>query len=239
MRRTQHLLAIFLAAVLLLPSCSEKLANRTDLSDADLYARGRRYADRKKFDDAIEHFQALLERFPTSPLAPGAQLALADARMENRDFVEAEIAFDDFLRLYPASDNVPYALFRKGELVFRQMGKPGRDQTKTVEALNTFSLLREKYPSSPQASAAANRLREIRNRLAEHEVYVVSHYLSRGKYGSAETRAKRALADYPDAASAPTLLSLLAEALQREGKAEDAAEARRSLQEKFPGRKPR
>lgn len=234
MRRTFHLLAILAAAVLLAPSCSEKLAKRTDLSDSDLLSRGRQKAAQKRHDDAIEHFRVLLERFPTSPLAPKAQIALADALAENGDAVEAEIAFDDFVRLYPASDNVPYALFRKGELLFRQMGKPGRDQAKTVEAMKTFLLLREKYPSSPLASSAAGRIREIRNRLAEHDVRVVSHYLTRGKYDSAEARAKRALSEYPDAASAPELISLLAKALERQGKTEDAVEARKSLREKFP-----
>jgi outer membrane protein assembly factor BamD len=156
--------------------------------------------------------------------------------MENGDNVEAEVAFDDFLRLYPASDNVPYALFRKGELLFRQGSKPGRDQTKTLEAIRTYKLLLEKNSSGPYAETAAKRLGDLRNRLAEHEARVVSHYLSRRKYDSAEARGRRAVADYSDTATLPSLMSLLAEALEREGKKEEAAELRNSLREKFPGR---
>jgi outer membrane protein assembly factor BamD len=235
MRRTLHLLAILTAAALVLLSCSEKLSKQSGLSAQDLFSRGQQKMAKKKYDSAIEHFQVLLERFPTSPLAPRAQLALADAHMENKDDVEAEVGYDDFLRLYPASDNVPYALYRKGELLFRQRGKPGRDQTKTVEAIRTFRLLLEKSPSDPHAAAAARRIAELRNLLAEHEVAVVSHYLARKKYESAEARARRAVADYTDTTSLPTLMSLLAQALDRQGKKEEAAEVRKSLREKFPG----
>ena len=232
MRRTRHLLAIPMAAAFLLVSCSGKLAEQKGLTDSDLFSRGQQLYAKKKYDRAIEHFQVLLERFPTSPLAPDAQLALADAHMENGDNVEAEIGYDDFLRLYPAHGKIPYALFRKGELLYRQIGKPGRDQTKTTEALRVYKRLLEQDPSGTHAKAAAGRVAELRNRLAENEAVVVSNYLSRKKYESAETRARRAVSEYADTPSLPTLLSLLAEALVKEGKKEEAAEVRNSLREK-------
>ncbi len=233
MRPTRFLLAIPMAAALLVVSCSGKLAEQKGLTDSDLFSRGQQLLAKKKYDRAIEHFQVLLERFPTSPLAPQAQLSLADARMENKDNLEAEIAYDDFLRLYPAHGKVPYALFRKGEILYRQVGKPGRDQTKTVEAIRAYKRVLEQDPSGPYAKDAAHRITELRNRLAENEVVVVSNYLSRKKYESAESRARRAMSEYSDTASLPTLMSLLAKALEKEGKKEEAAEVQRSLQEKF------
>lgn len=219
---------------LLLPSCSEKLARMKGLTDKDFYARGQQMMAKKNSGDAIEAFQLLLERFPNSPLAPGAQLSLADAEAASKKDVEAESAYDDFLRLYPASDNVPYALSRKGELLFRQIGSPERDQTKTHEALKTFTRLVEKSPNSPYAAKARERVKELRTRLAEHEEAVAAHYLARKQYDSAEARSRRALADYPDTSVAPRLLSDLAAALKRQGKKEEAAQVRRTLKEKFP-----
>lgn len=222
--------------LLVFSACSEKLSKQTGLTDADLLARGERKFAQKKYGSAIEHFQVLVERFPTSPLAARAQLLLGDARMENKDDIEAEVAFDDFLRLYPASDNVPYALLRKGELLARQVGDPARDQTKTHEAIKTFALLLEKAPNGPYAARAGARVAELRARLAAHEERIVSHYLKRKQYDSAEARARRALADYPDTKETPRLLSLLAEALDGQGRKADAAEVRKSLSEKFPER---
>ena len=229
-------LAAGIVVSLLLIACSDKVAKQTGLTDAELLARGEQRLARKKYRPAIEHFQSLLERFPASPLAARAQLLLGDARMDNKDNVEAEVAFDDFLRLYPASDNVPYALFRKGELLFRQVGDPARDQTKTIEAVKTFTLLREKDPNGPYAARAAARIGELRGRLAAHEERVVAHYLRRRQYDSAEARARRALADYPDTKETPRLLALLADALDGRGRKAEAAEVRKSLSEKFPER---
>jgi outer membrane assembly lipoprotein YfiO len=235
MRRTRYSLVLLTAAAFLVVSCSEKLAQQPGLSDTALFTRGQQYLAKEKYEKAIEHFKVLLERFPNSPLAPKAQLALADAYRGNKDNLESEVAYDDFIRLYPANDNVPYALFQKGELFSRQVSKPGRDQTKTHEAIRIYKLLLEKDPAGPYAETATRRVKELRNRLAEHEVYVVTHYLTRRKPDSAEARAKRALSDYPDTTSVPTLMSLLAEALADEGKKEEAATVSKNLREKYLG----
>jgi len=234
MLRPCNVLALFLAASVLFPACSEKLSRRTGLADRELFSGGEQNLARKKHGNAVEYFRGLLERYPNSPLAPRAQLMLADAYMENGDEAEAEVAFDDFLRLYPANDNVPYALSRKGELLFRQVRDPRRDQTKTREAIRAYTLLLEKSPSGPYATSASARITELRNRLAEHEAQVVKHYLARKQYPSAETRATRAIAEYPGTQALPSLLALLAESLEREGKPAEAAEVRKSLSEKFP-----
>lgn len=236
MRRT--LLAppflLFLALLPLFPACSRNLAKRTDLTAADLHSGGMQRFAKKDYKDAIEYFQAFLERFPTSPLAPEVQLSLADARMERREVPEAEAAFDDFLRLYPSSDNVPYALYRKGELLSRDVADPGRDQTRTREAIATLRTLLARQPDGPLAAPAKERIRQLEDRLAAHEALVVGHYLRRKRYESAETRARHALQEFPGTRETPRILSQLAEALDRQGKEAEAAAARALLSEKFP-----
>ena len=70
MRRTRLFLATGAVLILLLSSgCSEKLSRQTGLTDAGLFARGQKQAEQKKYEDAAESFQLLVERFPTSPLA--------------------------------------------------------------------------------------------------------------------------------------------------------------------------
>ena len=214
MRRMRFFLAIGAALLLLIPAgCSEKLSRQPGLTDADLLARGEKMAEQKKYGAASEAFRVLLERFPSSPLAARAQFGLAVNRMENKEEIEAEVAFDDFLRLYPSDPRVSDALLLKGGLLARQALPPGRDQGKTQEAVKAYTMFLEREPGSPRAGEAAGKLRELRNRLALHEASVVNHYLSRKRFDSAEARARRAVAAYPDVPAAPTLLSLLAKAL--------------------------
>jgi outer membrane assembly lipoprotein YfiO len=221
MRRTRLFLATGAALILVFSSgCSEKLSRQTGLTDADLLARGEKQAELKKYGAASEAFQVLLERFPTSPLA-------------KKEEIEAEVAFDDFLRLYPADPKVPDALLLKGALLSRQVLPPGRDQGKTLEAVKTYTMFLEREPGSPRAQEASGKIRELRNRLALHEETVVKHFLSRKLYDSAEARARRAIAAYPDVPAAPTLLSMLAQALEKQGKRDEAETIRKTVAEKY------
>ena len=235
MRRTRLFLATGAVLILLFSSgCSEKLSRQSGLTDAGLFARGQKQAEEKKYKAASESFQVLLERFPTSPLAAQAQFGLASGRMANRDEAEAEVAFDDFLRLYPADPKVPDALFMKGTLLSRQSLPPGRDQGKTLEAIKAYTLFLEREPASPRAQQASGKIRELRNRLALHEANVVDHFLARKRFDSAEARARRAVASFPDVPAAPRLLSLLAQALEKQGKREEAETFRKTLAEEYP-----
>ena len=227
--------ALVLFLLLLPPGCSAKLSKQTGLGAAELFDIGVKKAEQKKYSDAADAFQLLIERYPTSPLAPQAQFGLAKNRMEDGSDVEAEVAFDDFLRLYPADPRVPDALYLKGELLSRQVLSPERDQTKTRDAIKAYARFLEKEPSSPRSAEAARRIRYLRERLAQHEVAVVSNYMSRKLYESAEARARRALAEFPDAPSTPVLMGLLVQAMEKEGKVDSAAEGRQALAEKFPG----
>ena len=243
MPKVRRALAPSVALLLLLLStgCSEKLSRQTGLTDADLFARGQKQAEQKKYKAASEAFQVLLERFPTSPLAARAQFGLATNRMANKEEIEAEVAFDDFLRLYPADPRVPDALFMKGDLLSRQVLSPGRDQAKTREAIKAYTLFLEKEQGTPRAREASGKILELRNRLAVHEAAVVQHFLTRKQYERAEARARWAAATYPDVPVAPTLLALLVQALEKQGKKEDAEISRKMLAEKYPdagGKKP-
>ncbi len=236
MRRMRLFLAAVAALILLFPSgCSEKLSRQTGLTDAGLFARGQQQAERKKYGAASEAFQLLLERFPISPLAARAQFGLATNRMANKEEIEAEVAFDDFLRLYPADPKVPDALLMKGDLLSRQVLSPERDQGKTRDAIKAYTLFLEREKDSPRARAVSGKVRELRNRLALHEVDVVKHYLTRKMYDSAEARARWAVEAYPDVPAATTLLTQLVQALEKQGKRDEAETFRKTLAEKYPG----
>lgn len=235
MLRPRHL-PVFgaICLILLFAGCAGKLARQKGLTDADLFSRGQRSFAEKSYGKAIEAFQLLLERFPNSPLAGKAQLGLAEARLENRDDVEAETAYDDFLRLNPSDENVPYALYRKGVALARQSGKAGRDMTKAQEAVKALELAVAKNPRGPYAEKATGEMRKVKTILAESEVLVISHYMKRKLYDSAEVRARRAVAAYGETPVLPRLLTLLADALEKQGKKEEAGTVRRRAAEKSP-----
>jgi len=123
----------------------------------------------------------------------------------------------------------------KGTLLSQQVLSPGRDQGKTREAIKTYTLFLEKEPDTPRARKVSGKILELRNRLALHEVNVTQHYLNRKMYESAEARARRAAATYPDVPVATTLLALLVQSLEKQGKRDEAEISRKALAEKYTG----
>jgi outer membrane protein assembly factor BamD len=156
--------------------------------------------------------------------------------MANKQEIESEVAFDDFLRLFPADPKVPDALLMKGDVLSRQVLPPGKDQGKTREAIKAYTLFLEKESGTPRAREISGKILSLRNRLALHEATVVKHFLKRKLYDSAEARARWAVAAYSDAPAAPTLLAMLVQALEKQGKRDEAETFRKTLAEKYPGR---
>ncbi|MCL1925538.1 MAG: outer membrane protein assembly factor BamD [Syntrophorhabdaceae bacterium] len=220
--------------ICLLPlGCSKKLAVQKNLSESALFARGQQMEQQKKHRKAAEAFRLLVERFPNSSMAPQSQFGLASNLMKFKENTEAEVAFDDFLRLYPANPKVADALLLKGELLRQQILPLGRSQDKARESIETYKQFLEKEKDTPRTETAVLEIRKLRHHLFLHEENIVSHLLSRKKYESAELRAKRVLEEYPDVTQTTKLQSMLAKALQKQGKNDDAGQAPKSSDEKL------
>ena len=233
-RSLSWITAIALIFCLLPSGCSKDLAQQKGLSDTALFARGQQMEEKKKYEDAAEAFQLLVERYPNSPLAPQGQLGLASNLMKQKEAVLAEAAFDDFLRLYPANPKVPDALLLKGDLLYQKILLPGRSQEKTKEAIEVYKQFLEKESDTPRAKTVLSRIKELRVHLLRHEETIISHLLSSKKYESAELRAKRALEEFSDLAPATNLLSMLSKAQEKRAKADEAAQAQKTRDEKSP-----
>jgi outer membrane protein assembly factor BamD len=223
-----------LAGALALSGCAERITRDTKLSDRELAAAGEARLEKKAYRDASDHFRALLEKYPASPLAERAQKLLAESLESDGRPEEAEEAWNDFLRLHPGSADVPYALYRKGLVVAQLAPGAGRDPSRTREALALLQRVSREHPSSPWAPKAAERAARLREELAGREADVAEHYLNRKNWSAAEVRAGRAARDYADTAVLPRLLSLLARARDGQGKKAEAEAVRKEIRERFP-----
>ena len=214
-----------------------------DITEA--YELAQKSMNGQNYRKAISIFEALQARFPFSDFAKQIQLELMYCyyKVDRQD--EAISAADQFLRENPTHARVDYALYIKALTYFesdpnflerwfrRDMeGRPPRDGELA------FSLLRrlvERYPASPYAEDAEQRLIYLKNRLAAYENNVARFYLEREVYVAALNRAKGALEQYNGAASGRDSLEIMAEAYEGLGMMGLAADTRRILQANFPG----
>lgn len=192
---------------------------------------------------AVGIFEALQARFPFSEFATQIQLELSYAYYMDNRTEQAIDAADTFIRENPTHQRIDYAIYIKGLAYFeREQGRLERLFRKDIDkrpprdgelAFSLFSRLVERYPASPYAGDAQQRMVYLRNRLAAYENVVARFYLERDAYVAALNRAKTALEAYNGANSGQESLQIMIEAYEGLGMMELAEDTRRVLQNNF------
>jgi outer membrane protein assembly factor BamD len=192
---------------------------------------------------AISIFEALQARFPFSDFATQIQLELAHAYYMDHRVEQAIDAADTFIRENPTHQRIDYAIYIKALAHFeRQQGLLERLFRKDIDkrpprdgelAFSLLSRLVERYPASPYAADAQQRMIYLKNRLAAYENVVARFYLERDAYVAALGRAKTALETYHGANSGAESLRIMIEAYEGLGMTELANDTRRVLQANF------
>ncbi len=161
-----------------------------------LYQRGFEYYKKGDYKKAIETFSRVRDEYPLNPIALMAELGIADSYFENEQYIDAEVAYNSFVELHPTNPNVPYAMFQLGMCHYQQMQTIDRDQAETVKARKEFERLMARFPQSKFAIMAEKNLREVKQRLAEHEFYIGEFYYRTKKYEAALKRFEGIQRDY-------------------------------------------
>ena len=211
----------------------------------DTYIEAQEAMEVGNYRKAIRIFEALQARFPFSEFATQIQLELAYCYFKDGSTEQAIDAADTFLRENPTHARVDYAHYIKGLAYFEQgQGFLERLFRKDINArppkdgelaFATFSRLVERYPASPYAADAQQRMVYLKNRLANYENAVARFYLDQEAYVAALNRAKTAIETYHGADSGAESLSIMIEAYEGLGMTDLANDTRRVLQKNFAG----
>jgi outer membrane protein assembly factor BamD len=168
-------------------------------SAEQLVVEGTQKMQKKDYDDAIKAFQQLKERYPYSKYAILAELKLGDAYFFNKDYTDAAIAYEEFARLHPRNEVVPYVLYQNGMCHFLSFTSVDRDPEETRLAIEVFQRLIQTYPQSEYALKAKKQLFECEKRIVAHEYDVGRIYYVMGEYYAAKERLDLIKRKYPQA----------------------------------------
>ncbi len=163
-----------------------------------LAEQGIRDLKKKNYDDAIDTFEKVRDRYPYSEQALLAQIKVADAYFYKKKYDEALQAYKDFEKLHPTNKAVPYCVYRQGLCYYRQRTTIDRDMTATTKAIEEFRRLKQKYPQSEFVPKAEKFLAQCRRDLADHEFYVGEFYFKTKRYQAALERFQTVDQEYPE-----------------------------------------
>jgi outer membrane protein assembly factor BamD len=217
-------------AMMALAACSL----RKPPSVENYYAQGELMFAQGEYNSAIENYQHLIDAFPFSPYAEDAELKIGLAYFQMQEYGEAIVSLGDFLRMHPTNKSLPLASYYLAMSYFDQIGRADQDQTATENAMDQFEILEQRFPESPLAELAHERVAICREMLARNELVVSDFYFERANYRAAESRLAELMQKYPDTPVAPEALYELATTLEKEGKKYSAAQAFSALVHHFP-----
>ena len=168
------------------------------------YDRGLAALNKGRTLEAQKLFTYVKTKFPYSDLAVFAELRLADATMSTGEFAAAIDAYKLFIKLHPTHIMVPYATFRIGLAMYKQIPTDWilvppsyeREQAAVLDALSHLSAYVARYPDHEFVPAAKDIIVACKKKLAAHEWYVARFYYKRDKYEATVMRLRGLLGDY-------------------------------------------
>jgi outer membrane protein assembly factor BamD len=239
MNKTSLILIVALLCCLGVWSCKGKpveIAPEIAASDEALYKAGQSFM-KKDTEKARLYFRQVIDSFPKSFYAQRAKLAIADSYFDKGDessMILAASEYREFIQLYPYSPSASYAQYRIAMTFFKKTLKPGRDQTKTTQALIEFKKVITNFPLSEEAKLAQKQLTECEERLAEHNFSIGEHYYRAYAYKASTARLAEILTDYPSFSKMDKVYFYLADSYYKWKKAEESIPYFTKLVTDFP-----
>ncbi len=214
------------------------LATIASNSDQVIWEAGQKALKSKQWDVARQHFRRIVDGFPQSPLVPQARIGLGDAYYAEGGPASMTLAagqYREFLNVFPSHPRGDYAQFQIGESYFNQRNSPDRDQTQVLQALDDYLLFLDRYPDSPLAQTARERIKVCRGSLARSEFVVAWFYQkSRRACRAAIPRYEDIIKRYPDFEQTDETLLRLGQCLAFSGRFAEAAPVLARLLDEYP-----
>ncbi|OQY00542.1 MAG: outer membrane protein assembly factor BamD [Desulfobacteraceae bacterium 4572_130] len=190
-----------LIIILVMSFCGCTLLNdsyEAEKTAEQLVSEGSEAFMNKNFKNSIESFTTLKDWYPFSKYAILAELKIADAHYELKEYEEAIFAYSDFEKLHPRNEAVPYVIYRIGLCWYNRIDTIDRNQEPIIKSLNQFKRLIDQFPDSSFAINAKKNIEKCISQLASRELYIANFYLKSENYKAALKRFEYIISNFSD-----------------------------------------
>ncbi len=243
-----------LASVLFLSGCSflggDKVTKKLvadGLTPKELYEQAEDKVDSGMIEQAIDQYEMILSSYPGSKYAIQARLDIAYNLLKQKKYNRSILELDEFIERYPDLPPTPYAYYLRGVVAEAKSSSildklvtdsAQRDVESVSSAYQYFVDLIETFPNSKYSEDAKDKLVGLRNTLARHELYVAIYYTEIGSHIAAINRTKFIIENYPNSASIPDGLHLMAYNYDKINAEQQAIDTRKVLSLSYPNNSP-
>ncbi len=198
----------------------------------------------RDYAEAIKKYEILQARYPLGRFAQQSLLESAFAYYKYDESDTGLDTIDRYMRMYPRSPKMDYALYLRGLINFNRGGGlmdkifprsfSDLDNVRQKEAFHDFSKLLTRYPQSEYAKDATYRMNFLKNALGQSEVNIAKYYMKRNAYLAAFNRADYTIKHHQGTPAVIEALKVKHCAANALGKKKLAVDTQRVLQLNFP-----
>ena len=201
---------------------------------ADLYDAAYAEFEDRDYDEAAEKFLTAETQYPASPWAADALIMAAYSQYLDDDFAGALLTTDRFMRFHPGHKDVAYVLYLRGMCYYRQVSDVRREPGMSVYALQAFQQLIDRFPRSPYAQNAKNKINILKNYIAGKVMYSARNDMKKENWASAITKFQSIVTDAQETVMPAEAMYRLTEAYTAIGLQEQADGYAQMLKLNFP-----
>lgn len=183
--------------LLLLSGCSlfeEK--HQMNKNAQQLAAEGAASFMNEDYEDAIKAYTDLKDWYPFSKYAILAELKIADAHFHLGEYPEAIAAYENFEKMHPKNEAVPYIINQIAMCWFNQINTIDRDATPSKKAMAEFERLIRLFPENEYSQEALAHIDACIDNMVSHELYIANFYNKTKKYKAALKRYQYIVENY-------------------------------------------
>lgn len=226
---------IFLFSALMLAGCA---GGNTEIvaeqSLPDIYASAYAEFNDENYEQAAAEFLKAETQYPSSQWAADALIMAAYSQYLDGDFAGAILATDRFMRFHPGHADVPYVMYLRGMCYYRQVSDVRREPGMSAYALQQFQTLVKRFPRSPYAKNAQNKIIILKNYIAGKVMYSARNDMRKENWASAINRLQSVVTDAQETVMTAEALYRLTECYTAIGLPEQANGYAQMLKVNFP-----
>lgn len=182
---------------LLLAGCGGH-KKQVKLGPEEIFRTSKQYFDKKKYGKAINGFKKVIFEHPGSHWTEQAQYYLAKSCFLSKDYINAEMEYDFFIRSFPESRFTDDAYFELAVSYYKESPPYYLDQSLLKKAYEKFETFELKYPDSKWQPEAEKYKQKCIDRFVKKELATAKLYIKLGRPKPATIYLEDILNKYPE-----------------------------------------
>jgi len=231
----KHLL--ILSFLFLLACASKEKLDLSGIAEGQIYQMAKTEYENKNYMQAAQLYRVVVDEYPFSTIAAKAQIMEAHSYFLALRFVEAEVAIEEFLSLYPGNENTEWAYYLKALIYYDQILIVKLDQEFSEKAKLSIDEYLNRYPEGKYTTDLILKLDLVNEHLAGKEMLIGRYYQQKADLVAAISRYQDVYKNYSTTSHIQEALFRLVECYQTLGISSEAQKYAAVLGHNYPDSK--